>query len=204
MVMQVFNKIFGSKNDRELKRMGKVVTRINDLESTFEAFSDVEIANLRNLYSVRLGQGESLDAILPEAFAAVREAGKRALGLRIFDVQLIGGMTLHEGRIAEMRTGEGKTLMATLPLYLNAISGDGVHLVTVNDYLAKWGAEWMGAVYNALGMTVGVVYAGQTQVEKRDAYASDITYGTNNEFGFDYLRDNMAFNLDEKVQKVLN
>ncbi|MFT7257020.1 MAG: preprotein translocase subunit SecA, partial [Candidatus Azotimanducaceae bacterium] len=160
--------------------------------------------NLRNLYSVRLGQGESLDAILPEAFAAVREAGKRALGLRIFDVQLIGGMTLHEGRIAEMRTGEGKTLMATLPLYLNAISGDGVHLVTVNDYLAKWGAEWMGAVYNALGMTVGVVYAGQTQVEKRDAYASDITYGTNNEFGFDYLRDNMAFNLDEKVQKVLN
>ncbi|MFT7468696.1 MAG: preprotein translocase subunit SecA [Candidatus Pseudothioglobus sp.] len=204
MVMQVFNKIFGSKNDRELKRMGKVVTRINDLESTFEAFSDVEIANLRNLYSVRLGQGESLDAILPEAFAAVREAGKRALGLRIFDVQLIGGMTLHEGRIAEMRTGEGKTLMATLPLYLNAVSGDGVHLVTVNDYLAKWGAEWMGAVYNALGMTVGVVYAGQTQVEKRDAYASDITYGTNNEFGFDYLRDNMAFNLDEKVQKVLN
>jgi preprotein translocase subunit SecA len=204
MVMQVFNKIFGRKHDRELKRMGKVVTRINDLESTFEAFSDVEIANLRNLYSVRLGQGESLDAILPEAFAAVREAGKRALGLRIFDVQLIGGMTLHEGRIAEMRTGEGKTLMATLPLYLNAISGDGVHLVTVNDYLAKWGAEWMGAVYNALGMTVGVVYAGQTQVEKRDAYASDITYGTNNEFGFDYLRDNMAFNLDEKVQKVLN
>lgn len=204
MVMQVFNKIFGSKNDRELKRMGKVVTRINDLESTFEAFSDVEIANLRNLYNVRLGQGESLDAILPEAFAAVREAGKRALGLRIFDVQLIGGMTLHEGRIAEMRTGEGKTLMATLPLYLNAVSGDGVHLVTVNDYLAKWGAEWMGAVYKALGMTVGVVYAGQTQVEKRDAYASDITYGTNNEFGFDYLRDNMAFNLDEKVQKVLN
>ncbi|MFT7133030.1 MAG: preprotein translocase subunit SecA [Cyclobacteriaceae bacterium] len=204
MVMQVFNKIFGSKNDRELKRMGKVVTRINDLETTFEAHSDDEIANLRHLYKARLEQGESLDAILPEAFAAVREAGKRALGLRIFDVQLIGGMTLHEGRIAEMRTGEGKTLMATLPLYLNAISGDGVHLVTVNDYLAKWGAEWMGAVYSALGMTVGVVYAGQTQIEKRDAYDSDITYGTNNEFGFDYLRDNMAFNLEEKVQKVLN
>ncbi|MFT4718854.1 MAG: preprotein translocase subunit SecA [Candidatus Azotimanducaceae bacterium] len=204
MVMQVFNKIFGSKNDRELKRMGKVVARINDLETTFEARSDDEIANLRHLYKARLEQGESLDAVLPEAFAAVREAGKRALGLRIFDVQLIGGMTLHEGRIAEMRTGEGKTLMATLPLYLNAISGDGVHLVTVNDYLAKWGAEWMGAVYSALGMTVGVVYAGQTQIEKRDAYESDITYGTNNEFGFDYLRDNMAFNLEEKVQKVLN
>jgi preprotein translocase subunit SecA len=204
MVMQVFNKIFGSKNDRELKRMAKVVTRINDLETTIEAHSDDEIANLRHLYKARLEQGESLDAILPEAFAAVREAGKRALGLRIFDVQLIGGMTLHEGRIAEMRTGEGKTLMATLPLYLNAISGDGVHLVTVNDYLAKWGAEWMGAVYSALGMTVGVVYAGQTQIEKRDAYESDITYGTNNEFGFDYLRDNMAFNLEEKVQKVLN
>jgi preprotein translocase subunit SecA len=204
MVMQVFNKIFGSKNDRELKRMGKVVTRINDLEATFEAHSDEEIANLRHLYNARLEQGESLDAILPEAFAAVREAGKRALGLRIFDVQLIGGMTLHEGRIAEMRTGEGKTLMATLPLYLNAISADGVHLVTVNDYLAKWGAEWMGAVYSALGMTVGVVYAGQTQIEKRYAYESDITYGTNNEFGFDYLRDNMAFNLEEKVQKVLN
>jgi preprotein translocase subunit SecA len=204
MVMQVFNKIFGSKNDRELKRMAKVVTRINDLETTIEAHSDDEIANLRHIYKARLEQGESLDAILPEAFAAVREAGKRALGLRIFDVQLIGGMTLHEGRIAEMRTGEGKTLMATLPLYLNAISGDGVHLVTVNDYLAKWGAEWMGAVYSALGMTVGVVYAGQTQIEKRDAYESDITYGTNNEFGFDYLRDNMAFNLEEKVQKVLN
>jgi preprotein translocase subunit SecA len=184
--------------------MGKVVARINDLETTFEARSDDEIANLRHLYKARLEQGESLDAVLPEAFAAVREAGKRALGLRIFDVQLIGGMTLHEGRIAEMRTGEGKTLMATLPLYLNAISGDGVHLVTVNDYLAKWGAEWMGAVYSALGMTVGVVYAGQTQIEKRDAYESDITYGTNNEFGFDYLRDNMAFNLEEKVQKVLN
>jgi preprotein translocase subunit SecA len=204
MVMQVFNKIFGSKNDRELKRMSKVVARINDLEPTFEAFSDAEIANLRNVYKARLIQGESLDAILPEAFAAVREAGKRALSLRIFDVQLIGGMTLHEGRIAEMRTGEGKTLMATLPLYLNAIAGDGVHLVTVNDYLAKWGAEWMGVVYNTLGMSVGVVYAGQTQLEKRDAYASDITYGTNNEFGFDYLRDNMAFSLDEKVQKVLN
>jgi preprotein translocase subunit SecA len=204
MVMQVFNKIFGSKNDRELKRMGKVVTRVNDLEATFEARGDDEIANLRHLYKARVEQGESLDAILPEAFAAVREAGKRALGLRIFDVQLIGGMTLHEGRIAEMRTGEGKTLMATLPLYLNAISGDGVHLVTVNDYLAKWGAEWMGSVYRALGMTVGVVYAGQTQIEKRNAYESDITYGTNNEFGFDYLRDNMAFNLEEKVQKVLN
>jgi preprotein translocase subunit SecA len=204
MAMQVFSRIFGSKNDRELKRMGKVVLKINDLEPAYEALSDDELAARREVFKARLDKGETLDDLLPEAFAAVREAGKRALGMRVFDVQLIGGMTLHEGRIAEMRTGEGKTLMATLPLYLNAISGHGVHLVTVNDYLAKWGAEWMGAVYNTLGMSVGVVYAGQTQEEKRAAYASDITYGTNNEFGFDYLRDNMAFNLAEKVQGQLN
>ncbi|MDP4598046.1 MAG: preprotein translocase subunit SecA [Pseudomonadales bacterium] len=204
MAMQIFSRIFGSKNDRELKRMSKVVLKVNDLESVYAALTDEDLVARREVFKARLNKGESLDAILPEAFAAVREAGKRALGLRIFDVQLIGGMTLHEGRIAEMRTGEGKTLMATLPLYLNAILGHGVHLVTVNDYLAKWGAEWMGAVYKALGMTVGVVYAGQSQGEKRAAYACDITYGTNNEFGFDYLRDNMAFNLGEKVQGQLN
>lgn len=204
MAMQIFSRIFGSKNDRELKRMSKVVLKVNDLEPVYAALTDEDLVARREVFKARLDKGESLDAILPEAFAAVREAGKRALGLRIFDVQLIGGMTLHEGRIAEMRTGEGKTLMATLPLYLNAILGHGVHLVTVNDYLAKWGAEWMGAVYKALGMTVGVVYAGQSQSEKRAAYACDITYGTNNEFGFDYLRDNMAFNLGEKVQGQLN
>ncbi len=204
MAIPIFSRIFGSKNDRELNRMRRVVTKINDLEAALESISDAELADKRTQFKARLESGETLDDLLPEAFATVREAGKRALGMRAFDVQLIGGMTLHEGRIAEMRTGEGKTLMATLPLYLNAISGEGVHLVTVNDYLAKWGAEWMGAVYNALGMSVGVVHAGQTQEEKRQAYACDITYGTNNEFGFDYLRDNMAFNLTEKVQGALN
>ena len=204
MAIPLFSKIFGSKNDRELKRMKRIVAKINELEPLLEAISDAELATRRDVFKTRLESGETLDDLLVEAFATVREAGKRALGLRVFDVQLIGGMTLHEGRIAEMRTGEGKTLMATLPLYLNAISGDGVHLVTVNDYLAKWGAEWMGAVYKALGMSVGVVHAGQTQEQKRQAYACDITYGTNNEFGFDYLRDNMAFSLNEKVQGTLN
>ncbi len=200
----VFRKIFGSKNDRELKRMGKIVKTINDLEPKFESLSAEELRGQRELLKARLDAGETTDNILPEAFALVREAGKRTLGMRIFDVQMIGGITLHEGRIAEMRTGEGKTFVATLPLFLNAISGDGVHLVTVNDYLAKWGAEWMGPVLETLGMTVGVVYAGQDPQEKRNAYLCDITYGTNNEFGFDYLRDNMAFSVEEKVQRGLN
>jgi preprotein translocase subunit SecA len=204
MVLQAFSKIFGSKNDRELKRMDKVVQQINLLEENIAALSDEALRQQKEQLGQRLAQGESLEDLLPEAFATVREAGKRALGLRIFDVQMIGGVTLHQGRIAEMRTGEGKTLVATLPLYLNALSGEGCHLVTVNDYLAKWGAEWMGPVYSALGMTVGVVYAGQTHEEKKAAYAADITYGTNNEFGFDYLRDNMAFSLDEKVQRGMN
>jgi len=204
MAIPIFSRIFGSKNDRELNRMRRVVAKINALESSLKSISDAELADKRIEFNARLERGETLDDLLPEAFATVREAGKRALGMRAFDVQLIGGMTLHEGRIAEMRTGEGKTLMATLPLYLNAIPGDGVHLVTVNDYLAKWGAEWMGVVYRALGMSVGVVHGGQTQDEKRQAYACDITYGTNNEFGFDYLRDNMAFSLAEKVQGALN
>ena len=184
--------------------MGKIVQQIADFEAHCQGMSDAQLAAQKERFKERLDRGETLDAILPEVFATVREAGHRALGLRIFDVQMIGGITLHEGRIAEMRTGEGKTLVATLPLYLNALSGDGVHLVTVNDYLAKWGAEWMGPVYQALGMTVGVVYAGQSHEEKRAAYQANITYGTNNEFGFDYLRDNMAFSFEERVQRGLN
>ncbi|MFP6804010.1 MAG: preprotein translocase subunit SecA [Pseudomonadales bacterium] len=204
MVLQVLSKVFGSKNERELKRMRKTVLRVNVLEDDIEKLSAEALIAQREKLKSRLEAGESLEDILPEAFATVREAGKRALGLRLFDVQMIGGITLHEGRIAEMRTGEGKTLVATLPLYLNAITGDGVHLVTVNDYLAKWGAEWMGSIFATLGMTVGVVYAGQTADEKQRAYQADVTYGTNNEFGFDYLRDNMAFSAEERVQRRMN
>ena len=204
MVLQVLSKVFGSKNERELKRMRKTVLRVNMLEDDIEKLSAEALIGQREKLKSRLEAGESLEDILPEAFATVREAGKRALGLRLFDVQIIGGITLHEGRIAEMRTGEGKTLVATLPLYLNAITGDGVHLVTVNDYLAKWGAEWMGSIFETLGMTVGVVYAGQTADEKHRAYQADVTYGTNNEFGFDYLRDNMAFSAEERVQRRMN
>lgn len=200
----VFSKIFGSKNDRELKRMSKIVKGINELEDSFAVLTPDELKAKREEFKGRIEGGESLDSLLPEAFAAVRDAAKRTLDKRLFDVQMIGGLTLHEGRIAEMRTGEGKTLVATLSLYLNAITGDGVHLVTVNDYLAKWGAEWMGPVFAALGMTVGVVYAGQSPEEKQSAYQCDITYGTNNEFGFDYLRDNMAFNDEERAQRPLN
>ena len=204
MVLQVLNKVFGSKNDRELKRMRKTVLLINALEADIEKLSAAALIGQREKLKSRIEAGESLDDILPEAFATVREAGKRALGLRLFDVQMIGGITLHRGRIAEMRTGEGKTLVATLPLYLNAITGNGVHLVTVNDYLAKWGAEWMGSIFELLGMTIGVVYAGQMQDEKQRAYQADVTYGTNNEFGFDYLRDNMAFSAEERVQRRMN
>ncbi len=203
MAMQVFSKIFGSKNDRELKRMGKIVAQINELEEAIGQLSDGEIKDRKELFQTRLAAGESLDDLLVEAFALTREAGKRTIGLRIHDVQMVGGITLYEGRIAEMRTGEGKTLVATLPLYLNGLMGKGVQLVTVNDYLAKRDANWMGPVYEALGMTVGVVYSGQSPAEKQLAYACDITYGTNNEFGFDYLRDNMAFSQAEKVQREL-
>ena len=201
MLIQLFTKIFGSKNSRELKRYQKIVRTINEMEPRFEILSDADLINKKNYFKERLSVGDSLDKILPEAFATVREAGKRALGLRVFDVQLMGGIALHEGRIAEMRTGEGKTLVATLPLFLNCLSGRGVHLVTVNDYLAKWGAEWMGPLYSQLGVTVGVVYSGQDIKEKRDAYRADITYGTNNEIGFDYLRDNMAFSEDDRTQR---
>ncbi len=195
-------RLFGTKNSRELKRMGKIVARVNDLEAEFDADTDL-VAHTRELQQ-QVADGTSLDQILPRAFAAVREAAKRAKDMRPFDVQIIGGITLHEGRIAEMRTGEGKTLMATLPAYLNALSGNGVHVVTVNDYLARRDATWMGPIYEALGMTVGVVQSNQDPIEKRSAYAADITYGTNNEFGFDYLRDNMAFTLEDRFQRGLN
>ncbi|MBA58366.1 MAG: preprotein translocase subunit SecA [Gammaproteobacteria bacterium] len=201
MLLSALTKIFGSKNTRELKRFKKIVNQINEIEESLENLSDDQLRDQRNKLKDRLDKGEILDAILPEAFATVREAGKRALGMRVFDVQIMGGIALHEGRIAEMRTGEGKTLVATLPLYLNCLQGSGVHLVTVNDYLAKWGAQWMGPLYDALGVTVGVVYSGQTLEEKKFAYNSDITYGTNNEFGFDYLRDNMSFSEHERTQR---
>ena len=197
-----FTRIFGSKNSRELRRMQKIVERINALEATLDGDTDLLewTENLRE----RAGKGESLDALLPEAFAAVREAAKRTKDMRHYDVQLIGGITLHEGRIAEMRTGEGKTLMATLPAYLNALSGNGVHVVTVNDYLAKRDADWMAPIYEALGMRVGVIQSNQPNDEKHSAYGADITYGTNNEFGFDYLRSNMAFTLEDRLQRGLN
>ncbi|MCR9261508.1 MAG: preprotein translocase subunit SecA [Pseudomonadaceae bacterium] len=198
----IFTSMFGSKNNRELKRMGKIVARINALEDDFDSTTDL-VAKSAD-FKQRLAGGENLDALLPEAFAAVREAAKRTKEMRHFDAQMIGGITLHEGRIAEMRTGEGKTLMATLPAYLNALTGKGVHVITVNDYLARRDATWMGDIYAELGMSVGVVQSGQDPISKRAAYAADITYGTNNEFGFDYLRDNMAFTLDDRFQRGLN
>ncbi len=184
--------------------MGRIVVRINALEDQFKALSDEELRGTTPRLKSRLAEGADLDDLLPEAFAAVREAAVRTKGMRHFDVQLIGGITLHEGCIAEMRTGEGKTLVATLPAYLNALTGKGVHVVTVNDYLARRDAEWMGPIYGALGLTVGVVQSDQHPTEKRAAYQADITYGTNNEFGFDYLRDNMAFTLEDQFQRGLN
>ncbi len=202
--MNILKTIFGSRNDRVLRRMRKVADRINALEPGIAALSDADLRAKTDEFRNRLAQGEALDALLPEAFAVVREASKRTLDMRHFDMQLIGGMVLHEGKIAEMRTGEGKTLVATLTVYLNALTGKGVHVVTVNDYLARRDADWMGQIYRFLGMSVGVVIAGMSPEEKRAAYAADITYGTNNEYGFDYLRDNMAFNLEQKVQRPLH
>ncbi len=204
MFSSTLAKIFGSKNKRELKRMGKIVTRINALEDSVAALDDAALKAKTAEFRKRLAEGETLDKLLPEAFAVAREASKRVMGMRHFDVQLIGGMTLHEGRIAEMRTGEGKTLVATLPVYLNALAGRGVHVVTVNDYLAKRDANWMSPLYEFLGLSVGVVHGNQAPDEKKAAYDADITYGTNNEFGFDYLRDNMAFSLEHKVQRGLH
>ncbi|HEU0098343.1 MAG TPA: preprotein translocase subunit SecA [Allosphingosinicella sp.] len=196
--------IFGSSNDRYVRSLGKIVDKINGFEGTVSAMSDDELANQTVLFRRRLADGEELDALLPEAFATVREAARRTLGQRHYDVQMIGGIVLHRGEIAEMRTGEGKTLVATLAVYLNALEGKGVHVVTVNDYLARRDAEWMGQIYRFLGMTVGVIVPNLTDYQRRMAYGSDITYGTNNEFGFDYLRDNMKYEREALVQRPFN
>ena len=204
MASTLMRKIFGSRNDRQVKKYRKIVNKINQLEPGLEGLSDEQLGAKTVEFRERLGKGETLDSLLPEAFATVREAGRRVLGMRHFDVQMIGGIVLHNGNIAEMRTGEGKTLVATLATYLNALPGNGVHVITVNDYLAQRDAEWMGKLYAFLGMSTGVAISGMDPLEKKQAYAADITYGTNNEFGFDYLRDNMAFSIDEKVQRKLH
>ena len=198
------SKVFGSRNQRVVKRLHRQISQVNPLEESISALSDEALAAKTAEFRQRLEAGAKLDDLLPEAFAVVREAGRRILGLRHFDVQLVGGMVLHQGKIAEMKTGEGKTLVATLATYLNALPGEGVHIITVNDYLARRDADWMGRIYRFLGLTVGVIYSGQSNEEKREAYAADITYGTNNEFGFDYLRDNMAFAAADRVQRPLN
>jgi preprotein translocase subunit SecA len=203
MLPKLLTSIFGSRNDRLLKQYRAVVAKINALEPQFEALDDAALRAKTAEFKQRLEQGSTLDDLLPEAFAAVREAGKRTLKMRHFDVQLMGGMALHQGKIAEMRTGEGKTLMATLPVYLNALTGKGVHVVTVNDYLARRDAEWMGQIYNFLGLTVGVNVPGLSREEKQAAYAADVTYGTNNEYGFDYLRDNMVQDTSDRTQRGL-
>ena len=203
MISNVLKKVFGSRNQRLLKKMNKSVAQITALESEFEALDDEALRAKTDEFKQRVADGEVLEGLIPEAFAAVREASKRSLGLRHFDVQLIGGMVLHEGKIAEMRTGEGKTLVATLPAYLNALALRPVHVVTVNDYLARRDAEWMGKVFNMLGLSVGVIQSGQVHQEKQQAYQADVVYGTNNEYGFDYLRDNMAFSSAQRVQRGL-
>ncbi|AWL28143.1 preprotein translocase subunit SecA [Acinetobacter defluvii] len=203
MLASLIGGIFGTKNERELKRMRKIVDKINALEPTISALSDADLSVKTEEFKQRYKKGESLDQLMPEAFAVCREAGKRVMGMRHYDVQLIGGITLHEGKIAEMRTGEGKTLMGTLAVYLNAISEQGVHVITVNDYLAQRDAELNRPLYEFLGLTVGVIYSMQAPMEKAEAYRADITYGTNNEFGFDYLRDNMVFSMSEKKQRGL-
>jgi preprotein translocase subunit SecA len=204
MLLNVLTKVFGSKNERELKRLRPLVERINALEPEFKAMRDDQLRALTPKFKERLGQGEPLDSLLPEAFAAVREASSRTLKMRHFDVQLIGAIALHEGKIAEMKTGEGKTLVATMPAYLNALTGKGVHIVTVNDYLARRDTEWMGHIYQFLDLSMGTIVHGLDDVQRKAAYAADITYGTNNEFGFDYLRDNMKFDRDSLVQPQLN
>ncbi|HPD82839.1 MAG: preprotein translocase subunit SecA [Alphaproteobacteria bacterium] len=203
-MLKFAQKLFGSSNERELKRLSALVAPVNDLEAEFEKLSDEQLKTKTAEFRKRLENGESLNDLMPEAFATVREAAKRTLGQRHFDVQLIGGLCLHQGKIAEMRTGEGKTLVSTLAAYLNAIEGKGVHVVTVNDYLAKRDSEWMGQIYNFLGLSCGCIIGNMPDVERRKAYACDITYGTNNEFGFDYLRDNMKFRLSDMVQRPFN
>ncbi len=203
-VWKLLTQIFGSRNQRLIKELGRTVAAVNALESNVQALADEQFPEKTRELKARFAAGTPLETLVPEAFALVREASRRKLGLRHFDVQLIGGLALHAGKIAEMRTGEGKTLMATLPAYLNALTGDGVHVVTVNEYLAQRDSEWMGPVFRFLGMEVGVIKNAQSQDEKRAAYARDITYGTNNEFGFDYLRDNLAFRLEDRVQRKLS
>ncbi len=202
--MSIFNKIFKSYSEKEVKRVMPLVEQINGLEEKMVALSDSELRGKTEEFKKQLQEGKTLDDILVEAFAVVREASKRVLGMRHFDVQLIGGIILHQGRIAEMKTGEGKTLVATLPVYLNALEGKGVHVITVNDYLAKRDSEWMGKLYKFLGLSVGLVIAGMEPQEKQEAYNSDVTYGTNNEFGFDYLRDNMVIYKNQLVQRGLH
>ena len=202
--MSLFTKMFGTHSQHELKRIMPLVERIESLRPEMQKLSDEELRAKTPYFKERLSKGETLDDILPEAYAVVREAGKRALDMEHFQVQLIGGIILHQGRIAEMRTGEGKTLVATLPSYLNALEGNGVHIVTVNDYLAKRDAEWMGAVHRFLGLEVGVVLNDMSPADRKKAYDCDITYITNNELGFDYLRDNMAVYEKQLVQRGLN
>src|SRR5687768_12520680 len=204
MISNVLTKIFGSRNERLLKQYSRTVAEINALEPGLAALSDDELRAKTPALKERHAAGATVDELLPEAFAVVREAAKRTLRMRHFDVQLLGGMVLHNGKIAEMKTGEGKTLVATLPAYLNALTGRGVHIVTVNDYLARRDAEWMGKIYQFLGLTVGVNIPQMEEDEKRKAYAADITYGTNNEFGFDYLRDNMAMHVEQRYQRGLH
>jgi preprotein translocase subunit SecA len=204
MLQSISQRIFGSANEREVKRLQGMVAEINAVEADVEKLSDDALRARTEEFRKRAEDGETLDDLLVDAFATVREAAKRTLGQRHYDVQLLGGMVLHQGRISEMRTGEGKTLVATLPVYLNAITGKGVHVVTVNDYLASRDAEWMGEVYKFLGLTVGCIVHGVDDEERQKAYACDVTYGTNNEFGFDYLRDNMKFRIEEMVQREFN
>ncbi|UCD33129.1 MAG: DEAD/DEAH box helicase, partial [Desulfobacterales bacterium] len=204
MITNILTKVFGSTNERELKKITPIVQSINALEPDMQKMSDEQLKAQTALFKARLSNGEPIDDMLPEAFATVREASMRTLDMRHFDVQLIGGVVLHRGKIAEMKTGEGKTLAATLPAYLNALAGKGVHIVTVNDYLARRDTEWMGNIYNFLGLSVGTILHGLDDNERKKAYNSDITYGTNNEFGFDYLRDNMKFERDSIVQGELN
>ena len=199
--MNILSKIFGSSNSRKLKKTERTVAIINKFEEPTASLSDDELKHKADEFRQRYESGESLDAILPEAFAVVREASQRSIQLRPFDVQMIGGIVLHEGSISEMRTGEGKTLMATLPAYLNGLTGRGVHIVTVNDYLADRDANWMRPIYEFLGLSVGIIKSGQSPEEKKAAYQCSIIYGTNNEFGFDYLRDNMVFSMADKTQR---
>ena len=202
--MGFLDNLFNIADKKELKNFNKIVDKIDELEPKFKDMSDSELKNMTNAFKDRLTNGESLDDILPEAFAVVREASSRVLGMRHYRVQLIGGIVLHQGRIAEMKTGEGKTLVATAPVYLNALTGKGVHVVTVNDYLAKRDKEQMGKVYEFLGLSVGVIVHGQNPTVRKQQYECDITYGTNNEYGFDYLKDNMVIHKEQRVQRPLN